>query len=36
VGRLADVYSVRAVLTGISLIPLITLLLIARFPVVKH
>jgi len=36
VGRLADVYSVRTVLTGISLIPLLTLLLIARFPSVKH
>jgi FSR family fosmidomycin resistance protein-like MFS transporter len=36
VGRLADVYSVRTVLNGISLIPLLTLLLIARFPSVKH
>ena len=36
VGRLADVYSVRTVLTGISLIPLLTLPLIARFPSVKH
>ncbi len=36
VGRLADVYSVRTVLTGISLIPLLTLLIIARFPAVKH
>lgn len=34
VGKLADLYSVRVVLTGISLIPLVTLLLIARFPAV--
>jgi FSR family fosmidomycin resistance protein-like MFS transporter len=32
VGRLADAYSVHTVLTGISLIPLLTLFLIARFP----
>jgi len=36
VGRLADIYSVRIVLTGVSLIPLLTLPLIARFPSVKH
>ena len=36
VGRLADVYSVRAVLTWISLIPLVTLFLIARFPAVNR
>jgi FSR family fosmidomycin resistance protein-like MFS transporter len=36
VGRLADIYSVRTVLTWISLIPLFTLFLIARFPAIKH
>lgn len=32
VGNLADLYSVRTVLTWVSLLPLVTLLLIARFP----
>lgn len=32
IGSLADAYSVRTVLSGISLIPLLTLFLIARFP----
>jgi len=36
VGKLADVYSVRTVLTWISFIPVITLFLIARFPATKH
>jgi len=36
VGHLADVYSVRTVLTGISMIPLVTLFLIARFPTIKR
>jgi FSR family fosmidomycin resistance protein-like MFS transporter len=36
VGKLADLYSVRVVLTGISLIPLVTLFLIARFPSVDR
>lgn len=35
VGKLADIYSVRVVLTWISFIPVITLFLIARFPAVK-
>jgi FSR family fosmidomycin resistance protein-like MFS transporter len=32
VGKLADIHSVRTVLTWISFVPLITLFLIARFP----
>jgi FSR family fosmidomycin resistance protein-like MFS transporter len=36
VGRLADLYSVHTVLTWISLVPLATLFLIARFPAVKQ
>jgi FSR family fosmidomycin resistance protein-like MFS transporter len=36
VGHLADVYSVRTVLTGISMIPMVTLFLIARFPTIKR
>lgn len=36
VGKLADQYSIHAVLTGISLIPLLTLPLIALFPRVKQ
>ncbi|MGD9333027.1 MAG: hypothetical protein PVJ53_17065 [Desulfobacterales bacterium] len=32
VGKLADIYTVRTVLCGISFVPLATLLLIARFP----
>lgn len=36
VGRLADIYSVRTVLTWISLVPLLTLFLIARFPSLRH
>jgi FSR family fosmidomycin resistance protein-like MFS transporter len=36
VGNLADVYSVRTVLYGISLLPLVTLFLIARFPANQH
>ncbi len=36
VGKLADIYSVRIVLTWISFIPVITLFLIARFPAVKN
>jgi FSR family fosmidomycin resistance protein-like MFS transporter len=36
VGKLADAYSVRTVLTWISFIPIITLFLIARFPATKH
>jgi len=35
VGRLCDIYSVRSVLTGIALISVITLFLIARFPRVQ-
>jgi FSR family fosmidomycin resistance protein-like MFS transporter len=36
VGNLADLYSVRTVLTWISLLPLVTLLLIARFPATER
>ena len=36
VGKLADLYSIHAVLTGVSLIPLLTLPLIAIFPRVKQ
>jgi FSR family fosmidomycin resistance protein-like MFS transporter len=36
VGKLADIHSVRAVLTWISFVPLITLFLIARFPAAKR
>jgi FSR family fosmidomycin resistance protein-like MFS transporter len=32
VGYLADIYSIRAVLTAASLVPLVTVALIARFP----
>ncbi len=32
VGKLADIYSIRMVLTGISFIPLLTLMLIVKFP----
>jgi FSR family fosmidomycin resistance protein-like MFS transporter len=36
VGKLADLYSIHAVLTGVSLIPLLTLPLIVLFPRVKQ
>ena len=36
IGKLCDLYSVRAVLTGISLIPVATLFLIARFPAMRY
>ncbi len=36
VGRLADLTSIQSVLTGIALIPLATLPIIACFPTVKH
>jgi MFS transporter, FSR family, fosmidomycin resistance protein len=35
VGKLADIYSINAVLTGVSLIPLLTLPLIAAFPKIR-
>ena len=36
VGKLADIYSVRTVLTWVSLVPLVTLFLIARFPAIDR
>ena len=36
VGNLADIYSIRTVLTWISLLPLVTLFMIARFPATER
>jgi len=36
VGKLADLYSIHAVLIVVSLVPLLTLPLIALFPRVKY
>ena len=36
VGKLADIYTIEAVLTALALIPLVTLALIHRFPAVRN
>jgi FSR family fosmidomycin resistance protein-like MFS transporter len=36
VGRLADIYTVEAVLTALALVPLLTLVLIHFFPAVRN